>query len=696
MVDVKKPNWKNAPTVESLKRDLSTAESSQVVQVNKIKEWLDQLNLEGKHDPQTLTTNSKVQPKVIRKHCEWRIPNLTEPFLSTQDLFSISPVSYEDTEGALQNQQLLNYQFNNKINKVEFIDRYVRDLVEKGTAIVKTCWRRQVEERSITYYKYEYYRITDIDELDQFNEIFAAFDEDPSELRTASPDLQESYNYSKETGGMYKAIVVGQEDVDEQVVVANHPYPEMCDYRNIFFDPSASGKMANAQYLIHRMYTSRSELLKQPNVYFDIDKIDESSSIDGEPSISADQLVDSFDDLARKQIAVYEYWGYWDIYGDNTTVPIVAAWCGETLIRLEKNPYPDRKIPFDVVPYYPVDNSFYGEPEATLILDNQRTIGALKRCINDLYGKSAIGQTIVAKGSFSYRDREKFYNGEDCEVQVPQNKRIEDILYQCSSNDPSPTMLSVLQSEAAEADSLTGSNTYNTGVSGDALGQTAAGANHALSSSAKRELGFLRRAKEGLCNIGKKMASLNSEYLEDYEIIRITNQPSIEIERDALAVEFDMDIDISTIEEDNVKAQKLSFMLQTIGPNSDQKIVMKILSKIATLHKMPDLAQEVLEFEPEPDPIQEKLQQLELAEIEAKIAETQAKARKAISDSALAEARAQREILEIQQEQDGTNHARSKDLAMSQMQGVAKAKVVEEITKATLNTKEGKTNGTTN
>lgn len=83
---------------------------------------------------------SAVQPRLIRKQAEWRYPGLTEPFLSTEELFKAEPRSWEDKKAAIQNQTLLNYQFNIKINKVRFIDNYVHAAVNEGTVICRVGW----------------------------------------------------------------------------------------------------------------------------------------------------------------------------------------------------------------------------------------------------------------------------------------------------------------------------------------------------------------------------------------------------------------------------------------------------------------------------------------------------------------------------------------------------------------------------
>jgi hypothetical protein len=85
-------------------------------------------------------------------------------------------------------------------------------------------------------------------------------------------------------------------------------------------------------------------------------------------------------------------------------------------------------------------------------------------------------------------------------------------------------------------------------------------------------------------------------------------------------------LSISTAEEDNNKAEQLAFMYQTTAPNGDQELNKMILADIARLRKMPDLAQKIETYQPQPDPLQQKLRELEIAKLEAEIAEIQARA----------------------------------------------------------------------
>jgi len=84
-------------------------------------------------------------------------------------------------------------------------------------------------------------------------------------------------------------------------------------------------------------------------------------------------------------------------------------------------------------------------------------------------------------------------------------------------------------------------------------------------------------------------------------------------------------LSISTAEEDNNKAEQLAFMLQTTGSTMDAGLMKMILGDIARLRKMPDLAQRIMTFKPEPDPMQQKKAELEIALLEAQVMTEQAK-----------------------------------------------------------------------
>lgn len=610
-------NWKNPPKLGDLKKDLLDAKPAHDTQKALVKTWLDNLNVEGNAKVKTAKGNSSIVPKLIRKQAEWRYPALSDPFLSTDDVFNVYPVSWEDKKAAEQNQMLLNHQFNNKIDKVQFIDDYVRTAVDEGTVIVRVGWEFEEEEYEDDFPVVQYVVNPETgpmhEQLEQMRiESPATYELDvPEEMRMA-------HEMTMEQGVPIEPVILGYKKEKRTRTVKNHPTVEVCNVNNVIIDPSCNGKIENAGFVIYSFESSLSKL-KKDGKYKNLDKIQvEGNSILNEPDHTPSNDSNfNFNDKPRQLFVVYEYWGYWDINGIGTVTPIVVTWVGNTIIRMEENPFPDKQLPFITVPYLPKRREIYGEPDGALLEDNQKIIGAVTRGMIDIMGKSANGQTGLRKDMLDTTNRRKFENGQDYEFNMNVDPRVGIFMHTYPEIPNSAQFM--LQMQNMEAESLTGVRAFSSGVSGQALGDTAASFRGALDAASKRELAILRRLSNGMVKIGRKIISMNAEFLSEKEVVRVTNEEFQIVRRDDLAGQFDLKLSISTAEEDNNKAQELSFMLQTMGNNMDPAMSQMILSDIAKLRKMPDLAKKIETYQPQPDPMAQKKMELEIQLLEAQL-----------------------------------------------------------------------------
>ena len=610
--------WKNAPQLADLKRDYQDATPSFDTQKTQISLWLDNLFVKNKAQVDAPKGNSKIVPKLIRKQAEWRYPALSEPFLSTDDVFNVKPVTWEDRDAAIQNEMVLNYQFNTKLDKTAFIDEYVRTAVDEGTVIVRVGWEFEEEEVEKQMPVVEYRINPDLAPLHQHLDQMQQ--ESPSQYETDVPDeLKTAHDMTLEHGQPIEPVIIGHELRKVMETIKNQPTVTICDYRNVVIDPSCLGNIKKARFIIYSFESCLADL-KKDKKYKNLDQIsiDNNSPLASPDHSSGDNQGNfNFQDKARKKFVVKEYWGFWDIHGDGVLRPFVAAWVGTTLIRMEESPFPDKQLPFVVAQYLPVRKSTYGEPDGALLEDNQKVVGAVTRGMIDIMGKSANGQTGIRKDMLDTTNRRKFEKGLDYEFNMNVDPR-QGIFMHTYPEIPASAQF-MLQLQNMEAESLSGVKSFSQGISGAALGDVAAGVRGALDASSKRELGILRRLSAGIIEIGRKIIAMNAEFLSDKEVIRITNDEFVTVKRDDLAGNFDLRLSISTAEEDHNKASELAFMLQTMGNNMDPGISRMILSDIARLRKMPDLAKKIEQFQPQPDPLVEKHRQLEVALLEAKL-----------------------------------------------------------------------------
>lgn len=639
-------DWANEPTLVTLKKDFEAARTYHDEMLSKIKHWVNLLNVTGECAPKRRPGKSSIQPKLIRKQAEWRYSALTIPFLSAAKVFNVKPRTFEDVSSAEQNEILLNYQMETQLNKTKFIKNLVRILVNEGTAIVRTGWKSVTEPTFEMVPVYNSIPLPDpndpqmgpqIQQDPQLQQIIQQITEaqqlmhmNPRQFNeTISEEIQESARASEEAGQLIYCMPTGEyQQVPSEQIIENHPTLEILNPANIFFDPSAEN-IDECMFIVQSFETTKADLIKA-GIYQNLDKIDWKGSDpfsdpDHESKTPSDYNTNIEDPLRRKQLA-YEYWGYWNINNDDKLVPIVATWVNNTLIRLEENPFPDGKAPFVVVPYLTVPRSLYGEPDASLLEEHQKIIGAITRGMVDLLAKSANSQQGFAKGMLDPMNRKRFERGEDYEFNVGVNPAQGYIMHTFPEFPQSA--MGMLQLMENEAEALTGVKSFSGGISGDAYGQVAAGIQGVLDASSKREMDILYNLAEGMEQIGKKLIAYNSAFLSEEEVVRVTNQEFVTVKREDIKGNFDLRVDIYTPESQNTKANDIGFMLQTIGPNMPPDILMKAMGKIADLKDIPDLAQDFKTWQPQPDPMEEQKKQLEVEKLQSEVALNNSRAQK--------------------------------------------------------------------
>jgi len=675
---VKMTDWKNEPKLNELKNDLNLAIPIQQQQITKIDSW----NVLMSAKPKTkVKGRSSVQPKLIRKQAEWRYPALSEPFLNSHKLFKVNPVTFEDTNAAKQNELVLNYQFRNKINRVKLIDDFVRSTVDEGTSIVRIGWFRKEVLVDELVSEYTYFAVESPEQLQPIQQALELMASNPREYNeTVSEDIKEAVSYYQETGQPVIAQVTGQQVVQVSKVIENRPTAEVLNPANVYIDPSCNGDYDRAMFTIVSRETNKAELLRDTFEYKNLDKIDWENANTNTDGNHVSSTNDGFvlSGKSRKRLVVYEYWGYYDIADDGNLVPILASWIEDTLIYLGESPFSDGKLPFVITTYLPVKRELYGEPDAELLSDNQAIQGAVSRGIIDLLARSANAQRGLAKGMLDPLNRRRYEQGQDYEFN-PNISPIAGIIEHKYPELPQ-SALSVLNMQSVEAESLTGVKSFSGGVSGVSYGDVAAGIRGALDAASKREMAILRRLAQGIIEIGKKIIAMNADFLSDVETIRITNTEFVDVNREDLLGNFDLETDISTAEVDNNKVQDLAFLLQTIGNTVDSGITMLMLSEIADLKRMPELAEKLRNYQPQPDPMAEQLQQLAVKKAEMEIAELESLVQLNQAKAKQANAIADKTDLDYVEQESGTQHAREKEKQQAQARGNQDLQITKALT----------------
>lgn len=510
---------------------------------------------------------SAIVTKDIKKQIEWLIPAVSDAFLSTSDVIKCNPVTFEDSPSARQNELLLNTQFCRKFPRYNFVNKSLRVLATEGTVVVKTGW--------------------DYEEVQEETEV-------PLIMRLADGS----------------EMVAGSKVITAPRVVRNQPTAEVCRNEDIYIDPTCFDDMDKCQFVIHRYETDMSTL-KADGRYKNLDKVVAANSSDDFDYIPQDKYRFKFDDDSRKKMVVYEYWGNYDVNDDGIVEPIVCSWINNVIIRLEDNPYPDKKPPFVIVPFNSVPFQIQGEALAENIGDNQKVKTAITRGIIDNMARSNNSQIGLRRGALDLANRKKFLQGKNFEFNgSPQD------FWQGSYNQIPGSVFDMLNMMNNEIESQTGVKSFSGGLNGNTLGSSATAARGTMDAAAMRRLHMVRNYAENCMKpLMRKWMAYNAEFLEEEEVVRVTNEEFVPIRRDDLGGMIDVDINISTLEDNHARSQELGFLLQTLGNSMPFEMTQIILAEIIRLGRMPEVEKQVREFKRQPDPAEEQMKQMQLQKL---------------------------------------------------------------------------------
>jgi len=551
---------KKAELLNALKADMKSAETLKNSQDALIGRW--KAEYDGAPYGNERKGKSAIVSRDIKKQSEWQHATIVDPFVSTSDIIKCTPITWEDEAAAKQNELLLNTQFTRKFDRFNFISKSVKVLDREGTLVVQTGWDTEEKEVQSVVDKVV------IDELG--NEI------------------------------------VIQEEITEMVVTKNQPTAKVCRNEDIYVDPTCQDNLDNAEFIIHRYETNLSSL-RADGRYKNLDKVAGQSSEDMDYD-SEDDTDFRFTDEPRKKLVIYEYWGNYDMNGDGIAEPIVCAWINDIIVRLSSSPYPDGKPPFIIVPFNSIPFKIHGEATAELIGDNQKVKTAVIRGIIDNMAQSNNGQVATRKGALDPVNRKKFLGGQNFEFNGTLND-----FWQGAYNQIPGSAFDMIGLMNNEIESITGTKSFSGGINGGSLGNTATGARGAMDATAVRRMNLVRNVAENLIKpLIRKWMSYNSEFLEDEEVVRVTNDEFVPVRRDDLDGRVDIDVTIATAEDNAAKSQELSFLLQTVGPNEDPAVRREIMADIMDLMRMPEQAKRIREYQPQVDPAEEQMKKLQM------------------------------------------------------------------------------------
>ena len=578
--------------LKTLKSDYTSAETVKNDEDGKVASRLKVYN----SDPYGTEVDgkSKYVSSMTKQLASWQIPSLVEPFTSP-DLVECAPVTHRDRMISEQEQSVLTHQLVRQNGHFSFMTDLATDLTIKATCFVKAGWENITKEV-----------------------------EEDQPIVIVDPVTGEQ-------------LITGYETVKVTKIVSNKPTRQLCDLLDIRMDPTCNGDISKASFVIHDYETDLSTL-KKDGRYKNLEELVKSLERD-ETYISRDTTDDTFEftDDPRKKFIVHEYWGNYDLNDDGIAEPILCAWVNDVIIREEDNPLPGQKIPFVKCVYTKVPNAIYGEALPDLTKKMQHIDSVLHRGIFDDMKLANNGQTGTKKGFTDDNNLKKMKKGQDFEY----NTTMADV-YQDKYQPIAQSVFQVLGANSGNANSISGIKNFDHGSGGNSLGSTAAAVNATTTSSAKREMQIIRGiAEDCIIPLLRLWSEYNAEFLSPEEVERITDNAYIEPQE---GNQYDIKISIATKESKALQSQQIGFVLQTMGPQMPSEQANQLLAQYLKLNGLPEAAKATEEYKPQPDPMQQKIQELQIAKLEAELFNEQAKGQENAVDVGLKKAKTQTEL----------------------------------------------------
>ena len=603
--------------LKELLTNFNDAKSAKEPINKKIAEWIDLYN--GKPYGNESKARSQIVVRDVYKTIESIKPNLTEPFVGSNRVIDSLPYTAAGEESSEASEKMLNWQFSTQQDRRQFMDILADVLTKEGTVWVKNEWKYDDEE----------------------------FRTPMTVPKQMLPMITEEYEVVADNGDSVDIEIV------EVNILVNESNLRICRNEHIFPDPTAE-QDEDIQFVIHQYDTTMNDL-KASGVYKNLDDL-EMKRADHRDNTSLGSLRDAeatdfgrrtgtfkYSDKARNKITIVEYWGLYDINDDGEAVPIIATWDreNEVCIRMEENPMPDKAIPFERATYIAEPFSLWGKALADPMADGQKIHTAFMRGFIDNASLANNGQKFIQKGGIDQQNFRRMVNGEK---HIYMNQNPAEVMQDGSYNEMPSSVFNVYEMVESQNEGITGISRINQGLDAGAMSQTATGVSTLTSMSQRRLLDTVRNVANLLRKLFRRQLAYSLHFLEEEDWHRITGMQKPQGE---LGKDFDIKIDLITDAQKQSKIGQFNLMMQNlqyVGDGVKFEMGNHILSKYFELFDEPYLADMIKNQEPpQPDPMQQQMQQLEMQKLQAEIAERQSRAQENQVDMDLKSAKADNE-----------------------------------------------------
>ena len=547
------------------KEDLATCKDNKTEIDSNIQDWR---NLyDGEPLGNETDGRSKYVAKEASKGVNWWMPNALKPFMMSNSIASFAPRTADDVEKAKSQNILVNYQFNNSFPKHKFLHDSLQIFAIEGTAVARIGW---IHEEETEVMPFEGLKGDQLMQLEQSGAIIEIEDQADVMMDAMESPMPQTETIYKGTATITKTTV-------------SRPDAEPIRNEDFFI---IGDTIDDADCTIQRIDTNRSDLRKQDKqynkngIYENVDDVvankeDRESSLGQERDTRLKEYGKDADTKAagksREEVTIYEYYGNIDRNGDGIAEPIVCVWSGNTILRIDDNPFPDEKPPYIGAAFMANSFSFWGKGLPYFLEDNTRVKTAIMRTFIDLMASSTNGINHVEKGSLDALNMKRLKEAKVGSV-VEWNRLAG---YQPTVHNEIPQSLQQMyELFTGESENESGITRYSQGLDANSLNKTATGITAIMNQSQMRTWEtVVRFAEQYMKPLFRKWIAYNQEFLDQSVAVRVVGDTYTEVSKDDIAGEFDLTIDVAIGGSDEDKANKIIQMLQMTQPLVDAGVL---------------------------------------------------------------------------------------------------------------------------
>lgn len=475
-----------------------------------------------------LSQTSRWVSKDVKTSCNWILTSMMEAFCGTDVPLSVKGVDVADDEIAGKIQELVRYQLEKKNDWYHFCQAELRSALSENFCVAKVWWKREEKRTPMEF-------LLDLQNMEQIIALTEG-------VGNGTIQNMQFENVGDGVGDLTKVTY------DLVKVINNHPVVEYVPSAELRYTPDAA-ELQNCKFVAHRKVV-RGSYLKQrekDGVYKNIDKaLEEYSSGRIEPTAlerandpdRADRWKRPSDrDNASKEVELYEAYLQVDWNNDGIYENIIVHAVGNVPIRIAENDY--GFPPFFVCSSEYDPNAVFNRDSSTDMLEQQQDLKtAVMRQIITNVAKNNSPRIFVNERT---TDMDALMENEEI---IPTQGNPQESIFIPPSLPLAGLTMDVINYAQTEIESQSGSTRYNQGLDSNSLNNTATGITAILGMAEKRNKMVARSiAERFFIPMYKFIILLNQKYLEDEQMIRLTNK-TLSIRKEDLDIDYDLIVNV--------------------------------------------------------------------------------------------------------------------------------------------------------